>query len=194
MKSNRRNFIKYSGLTGISLAAAAVLKANAELPYDFGAANPHHFNMCGFAAPKLDTVRIGFIGLGNRGPAAVERMTHIEGTDIKALCDIRAGKVNAVKKSLEGSIHKPDIYASKEDEWKKLCDRKDIDLVYIATPWALHTPMAVYAMKQGKHVCVEVPAAKTIEECWELVTTSEQTRKHCIILENCCYDFFEYSL
>lgn len=147
--------------------------------------------MCGFAAPKLDTVRIGFIGLGNRGPAAVERMTHIEGTDIKALCDIRSGKVNAVKKSLEGSIHKPDIYAGKEDEWKKLCDRKDIDLVYIATPWALHTPMAVYAMKQGKHVCVEVPAAKTIEECWELVTTSEQTRKHCIILENCCYDFFE---
>ena len=66
-----------------------------------------------------------------------------------------------------------------------------IDLVYIATPWSLHTPMALYAMQQGKHVCVEVPAAKTIDECWQLVETSERTKKHCIILENCCYDFFE---
>ncbi len=92
---------------------------------------------------------------------------------------------------MENTSHHPDIYTGKEEEWKKLCDRKDIDLVYIATPWALHAPMAVYAMNQGKHVCIEVPAAKTIEECWQLVQTSERTRKHCIILENCCYDFFE---
>ena len=191
MKSNRRDFLKLSGLTGISLAGAGVLNTSAALPYDLQELSADHFNMCGFAAPGIETVRIGFIGLGNRGPAAVERMTHIEGTAIKALCDIRPDKVNTVKKSLENSIHQPDVYTGKEDEWKKLCDRKDIDLVYIATPWALHTPMAVYAMNQGKHVCVEVPAAKTIEECWQLVTTSERTRKHCIILENCCYDFFE---
>jgi predicted dehydrogenase len=191
MKSNRRNFLKYSGLTGIGVAGGAVLKAGADLPSYFPESDIDHFNMCGFAAPKIDMVRIGFIGLGNRGPAAVERMTHIDGTEIKALCDIRPAKVNAVKKMLEGTVHQPDIYTSKADEWKKMCDRKDIDLVYIATPWALHTPMAVYAMQQGKHVCVEVPAAKTIEECWQLVHVSEQTRKHCIILENCCYDFFE---
>jgi predicted dehydrogenase len=191
MKSNRRNFLKYSGLTGIGVAGAAVLKAGAELPVYFPEVNANHFNMSGYAAPKIDTVRIGFIGLGNRGPAAVERMTHIEGAEIKALCDIRAAKVNAVKKSLDGTMHQPDIYTGKANEWKKMCDRKDIDLVYIATPWALHTPMAVYAMQQGKHVCVEVPAAKTIEECWQLVHVSEQTRRHCIILENCCYDFFE---
>ena len=89
---------------------------------------------------KLETVRIGFIGLGNRGPAAVERMRHISNTDIKALCDIRPGKVNAVKKSLEDSIHNPDVYTGKEDEWKKLCERPDIDLVYIATPWACIHP------------------------------------------------------
>jgi predicted dehydrogenase len=191
MKSNRRNFLKYSGLTGIGVAGAAVLKAGAELPVYFPEVNANHFNMSGYAAPKIDTVRIGFIGLGNRGPAAVERMTHIEGAEIKALCDIRAAKVNAVKKSLDGTMHQPDIYTGKANEWKKMCDRKDIDLVYIATPWALHTPMAVYAMQQGKHVCVEVPAAKTIEECWQLVHVSEQTRRHCIMLENCCYDFFE---
>ena len=196
MKSNRRNFIKYSGLTGIGLATANMIKsyATGTVPAALNFENKPYeqlFNMSGYAAPKLDTVRIGFIGLGNRGPAAVERMGHIEGTAINALCDIRPEKVNAVKKSLEASIHKPEIYTGKEDEWKKLCERPDIDLVYIATPWSLHTSMAVYAMEHGKHVCVEVPAAKTIDECWQLVKTSERTRKHCMMLENCCYDFFE---
>ncbi len=147
--------------------------------------------MCGYAAPKMETVRVGFIGLGNRGPGAVKRMSHIEGVDIKGLCDIRPEKASAAGQLLASSVHKPVLYSGKADEWKKLCDRKDIDLIYIATPWDLHTPMAVYAMEQGKHVAVEVPAAKTLEECWQLVETSERTRKHCMMLENCCYDFFE---
>ena len=153
--------------------------------------NPQAFNMCGYAAPKLDKVRIGFIGLGNRGPAAVQRMNIIEGVVIKALCDIRPEKANAVKLSLEGSKHNPETYSGGEEDWKKVCERTDIDLIYIATPWSMHTPMAVYAMSNGKHVCVEVPAAKTIDECWMLVEASERNRKHCMILENCCYDFFE---
>ena len=192
MNSNRRNFLKLSGLTGIGLAGGDMFKSySAVNDAALQEINGIHFNMSGFAAPKLGTVRVGFIGLGNRGPDAVARMNHIDGVDIKALCDIRPGKVNLVKKSLEGSIHSPAIYTGKEEEWKKLCERSDIDMVYIATPWSLHTPMAVYAMNHGKHVCVEVPAAKTVEECWQLVKTSERTRKHCMILENCCYDFFE---
>ena len=87
--------------------------------------------------------------------------------------------------------HKPQGYHTQPDAWKKLCERSDIDLVYIVTPWALHTPMAVFSMNHGKHVCVEVPAAKTVEECWQLVETSEKTRKHCMMTENCCYDFTE---
>lgn len=192
MKSNRRKFLKYSSLTGIGLAGAGLMKgyaASADLIET--KTQPQEFNMCGYAAPKLDVVRIGFIGLGNRGPAAVERMRHIEGVEIKALCDLRPEKVAAVKKSLEGSIHHPEIYTDNVDEWKKLCERPDLDLVYIATPWSMHTPMAVYVMDHGKHVCTEVPAAKTIDECWQLVKTSERTKKHCMILENCCYDFFE---
>ncbi|MEP6951620.1 MAG: Gfo/Idh/MocA family oxidoreductase [Ginsengibacter sp.] len=197
MKSNRRKFLQYSGLTGIGLAGANIIKTYGRLhDHDTIQNLPNttgnqQFNMSGYAAPKLDMVRIGFIGLGNRGPAAVERMRHIEGVDIKALCDLRPEKADAVKKSLEGTAHHPTVYTNKEEEWKKLCERTDLDLVYVATPWSLHTPIAVYAMKQGKHVCVEVPAAKTIDECWELVKTSESTRKHCMILENCCYDFFE---
>ncbi|HLL44553.1 MAG TPA: Gfo/Idh/MocA family oxidoreductase, partial [Segetibacter sp.] len=104
---------------------------------------------------------------------------------------LRPDKANAAKKLLEKTPHRPDVYTNNENEWKKMCERKDIDLIYIATPWSLHTPMAVYAMNQDKHVCIEVPAAKTIDECWQLVETSEKTRKHCMILENCCYDFFE---
>jgi hypothetical protein len=72
-----------------------------------------------------------------------------------------------------------------------MCNRDDIDLIVISTPWDQHVPQAVYAMKAGKHVAIEVPAAKTLDECWELVRTSESTKKHCMMLENCCYDFFE---
>jgi hypothetical protein len=92
---------------------------------------------------------------------------------------------------LEHSGRNPDIYTDDKEGWKKLCDRSDIDIVFIATPWNLHTPMAVYALEHGKHVAIEVPAADNLDECWQLVETSEKTRKHCMMLENCCYDFFE---
>jgi predicted dehydrogenase len=181
----RRDFLKMTGLFGTGMLLGSQAYSMPERPATGGP------NMSGFAAPKLDTVRIGFVGLGNRGPAAVERMGFIEGVEIRALCDVRPEKVNAVKTKLAGSIHQPMVYTDDANAWKRLCEQPDLDLVYIAAPWALHTPIAVYAMKQGKHVCVEVPAAKTIEECWQLVETSESTRKHCMMLENCCYDFFE---
>lgn len=200
MSTNRREFLKRSGLAGISLAGAGILHSctkpeNLSRQDSAGKQNgkeyTQQFNMSGYAAPKMETVRIGFIGLGMRGPGAVVRMNHIEGVEIKGLCDIRHERVEAVQKLLEGSHHSPAVYSGKEDAWKRLCEREDLDLVYIATPWQLHVPMALYAMEQGKHVAVEVPAATTIEGCWQLVETSERTRRHCMMLENCCYDFFE---
>jgi hypothetical protein len=196
MKHNRRNFLKHSSMgiagatmLGATATSAAVKSASAETQ-NVAPTRSQTFNMSGYAAPKLDVVRIGFIGLGNRGPGAVSRMNKIDGVSIKGLCDLRPERAAAALKILDGSGHKPDLYTDKEDAWKKMCDRNDIDLIYIATPWSLHAPMAVYAMNQGKHVCIEVPAAKTVEECWQLVETSERTKKHCMILENCCYDFF----
>ncbi|MBC9930574.1 Gfo/Idh/MocA family protein [Chitinophaga qingshengii] len=196
MQANRRNFLKLASLLGLGFTGNGITKTYASPAATLTAfgedSYSQTFNMCGYAAPKLETVRIGFIGLGNRGPAAVKRMAHIEGVDIKGLCDLRPEKVDAVRQQLSKVPgFKPDIYTGKPEAWKKMCERPDIDLIYIATPWALHTPMAVYAMEHGKHVCVEVPAAKTIDECWQLVKTSERTRRHCMILENCCYDFFE---
>jgi predicted dehydrogenase len=197
MRKDRRKFLKLSGLLGLGATGLASLKGHASKTNIAADATTvannraGHFNMCGYAAPKLETVRIGFIGLGNRGPGAVSRMNKIEGVDIRGLSDLREERVHHAKGLLAGTKHHPTLYSGGENEWRKLCERPDIDLVYIATPWHLHVPMAVYAMKQGKHVCVEVPAAKTTEECWQLVETSETTRRHCVILENCCYDFFE---
>lgn len=193
MNNNRRDFIKLSGLAGLSMAVSGLAAGCSKPLYQRQAGKPgqQEFNMCGYAAPKIDIVRTGFIGIGQRGSAAVQRMNRIEGVEIKALCDIEPEKTAKALNKLKNSGHKPVIYAGKEDSWMELCRRDDIDMVYIVTPWHLHAPMAVYAMEQGKHVALEVPATVTIEEAWQLVKTSERTRKHCMMLENCCYDFFE---
>lgn len=143
-------------------------------------------------ADPIPVVRVAFIGLGMRGPGAVERMTHIEGVKIVALCDMlqeNTRQVNdtLVKKGLPKAL---EFYGDKE-AWRKVTALPDVDLIYIATDWKTHASMAVQAMKDGKHVAIEVPAAMTMEEIWALINTSEQTRKHCIQLENCVYDFFE---
>ena len=139
----------------------------------------------------IETVRVGFIGLGMRGKDAVYRYTFIEGVEIVALCDLEQDNVNRSQETLKSrGLETVNEYVG-EDAWKRLCEQEDIDLVYICTPWQMHVPMAVYAMEQGKHVAVEVPAAMSIAECWQLVDTSEKTRRHCMMMENCCYDFFE---
>lgn len=139
----------------------------------------------------IPVVRVGFIGLGMRGKGAVRRFTHLEGIEIKALCDLEQKYIDRSQKLLtDRNLPKADEYFS-ETAWKELCKRPDIDLIYICTDWLTHTPMAVYAMEQGKHVAVEVPAAVTVKECWDLVNTAEKTQRHCMMLENCCYDFFE---
>ena len=150
------------------------------------------FNMSGYGAPAIPTVRIGIIGLGDRGSGAVERLSYIEGVEIKALGDLRKVAVDGSQKYL-ASIGKPAAQEFFGDDfsWKKLVELPDLDLIYICTPWVWHTQMAVYAMENGKHTTCEVPIARTIDEAWHLVETSELTKKHCMMLENCCYDFFE---
>lgn len=149
-------------------------------------------DMLEFAAAPLDTVRVGFIGLGMRGPDAVKRFTHIPGTKIVALCDLEPSRVDSAQMILRRA-GLPDAagYSGSPEAWKKLCERPDIDLVYIVTDWSNHAPMGVYAMEHGKHVAIEVPAAMNLDEIWQLIDTSERTRRHCMQLENCVYDFFE---
>ena len=192
MKNKRRDFLKLSSLAGMGMFTGLVNPVSGSTTGSIRTAQAgiQRFNMSGYAAPRLETVRLGFIGLGNRGPAHVSQTSKLEGVQIMALCDLRPEKLEAAKKKIENSHIDPTLYKGKED-WKKLCERSDIDLVYIATPWYLHAPMALYAMEHGKHVAMEVPGPITLEDSWKLVETSERTRKHCMILENSCYDFFE---
>ena len=184
---NRRDFFKTTSLTSLALAGGCALQTESK-----SLKHPHvqRFNMSGFAAPALDKVRVAIIGLGQRGPAHLNILRRIEGVEIKALCDIRPEKTAAAKKRLDGTAHNPALFTGPED-WKKVCERDDIDLVFVTTPWYMHAPMAVYAMNHGKHVASEVPAAGTIEECWELVETAERTRKHCMMMENDSYMAFQ---
>ena len=149
-------------------------------------------SMLGFAAEPIEHVRIGLVGLGDRGSGAVHRFPYLEDASLVALCDLYPDRVENAQKILEshGAPRAAHEFSGPEG-YKQLCECEDVDLVYLAVPWQLHTPIAVYAMEHGKHVAIEVPAATSIKECWELVNTSERTRRHCMMLENCCYDFFE---
>lgn len=197
MERDRRNFIKTS-LLGAGVLSSGVMQAIAGEYQprpgfsDFQPATDQAFNMCGYAAPKMKKVRIGFVGIGDRGAGAVERMALIEGAEITALCDIRQEAVDGAQQLLKKvGLPKAKEFVGGDDEFLNLCVSDKVDLVYIATPWEFHVPVALAAMENDKHAAVEVPSAKTLDECWQLVETSERTRKHCIILENCCYDFFE---
>ena len=145
----------------------------------------------GMTVPKLEVVRVGFVGLGMRGPGAVERFTHIPGVEIVALCDYEQARAERCQDILQkASFPKAAVYSG-EKGYEALCQRDDIDLVYIATDWLHHFPVAKYAMEHGKHTAIEVPSAMNLQQCWELINLTETTRKHCMILENCCYDWFE---
>ena len=148
-------------------------------------------DMLQFAADPIDTVRVGFIGLGMRGSSAVSRFTNIDGTRTVALCDLEEDRVKKSQKRLAEAGKPEAAEYFGEDSWKRLCEQDNVNLVYICTPWDKHVEMAVYAMQHGKHVAVEVPAATSVAECWQLVDVAEQTRKHCMMLENCVYDFYE---
>jgi len=141
--------------------------------------------------PKMDVVRVGVIGLGMRGSTTLEVISHVPGIKIVALCDLHADSIASAQKTLQrAGLPQAASYVG-EYAYKKLCERSDIDLVYVITDWIHHTPIAVYAMEHGKNVAIEVPAATSLNEIWQLINTSEKTRKHCMMLENCVYDFFE---
>src|SRR5690606_17551332 len=189
MKTNRRRFFQIAGVTGAGVLTGGLASCSKQQPAAdestlaaikeaVAKQHPQQFNMSGYAAPKLETVRVGFIGLGNRGPGAVSRIANIEGVEITALCDKNPAGVERGQKILENrGLPKAKEYTGSEDAWMQLCESSDVDLVYIATPWSLHTPMCVYAMENGKHAATEVPAAVTVEEAWQLVETSERTKK-----------------
>jgi predicted dehydrogenase len=146
-------------------------------------------SMQGVPFEKHDgVVRVGAIGVGGRGASQMKEMLAVEGMQYVAIADRDQGLLDHALGAIEAAGQpKPVVFGPGEDSWKQLCEHPDIDLVYIATGWELHVPMALYAMECGKHAAMEVPAAVNLRDCWAMVDTSERTRKHCIQLENCCY-------
>jgi hypothetical protein len=202
MKTNRRDFIKVTGAAGTGVIAGGISSSctagtttpNLPTIWDISKnTGKQIFNMSGYAAPKLDVVRLGVIGIGGRGLAAVKRMSLLEGVDIRAVCDLLPDRVNAAQEWLKKRNMPPaKTYANGDKElWKEMCQKEDLDLVYVTTPRDLHPSMCVYAMENGSHAATEIPAARKMEECWQLVETSEKTKKHCSMIENCVYDFWE---
>ena len=182
---NRRNFLKKTTRAGLGLAIGGTALSSA-------AQNPNLLSDLAaypFKLPKIEKVRIGMIGVGGMGTAHVNNFVKIEGCEIVAVCDIVESRVERAQKIVEDAgFKKPQGYADGETDYKRMCERDDIDLVFIATPWEWHVPMCLEAMNTGKHAATEVPAAISIDECWQLVETSENTGKHCIMMENCNYD------
>lgn len=142
------------------------------------------------ACPRIPLVRIALIGLGQRGMKTLERYVHIPGAEIRYMADLRPERLKMANERLRESGRPQAVTFEGEKGWIEACQRNDVDLIYICTEWRTHTQMAVTAMREHKHVAVEVPAATSLDECWQLVHTAEETGRHCFMTENCCYDLF----
>ena len=180
MQQNRRDFLKGAFWMGAAAVAAHGMAENVRISGS-GKMTTYHDK-------PLRNLRVGVVGLG-RGQAGISGFTLVPGGYIAAICDINAARRERTLKYLaDKKAPTPKIYGDKgPEDWKRMCEDPEIDLIYNSTPWQLHVPIALYAMEHGKHVVTEVPSAFTVEECWKLVETSERTQRHCMQLENCCY-------
>lgn len=183
-KISRRDLLKTGAAA--TIGASLVDSVSAEKPKTSAK------TMIGVPFERRDKVRLGIIGTGARGKSMITDFLGVEGLEIVALCD----NVPALAEACSAMITKagrpaPALYTDGDYAYKKLCERDDIDIVYIATPWEWHAPQSIYAMEHGKHVGVEVPMATTMADLWKIIDTSERTRKHCVMMENCCFNYTE---
>lgn len=185
-KVGRRGFLKSTLAAG---AAAGLGSATAEQSVDIERPRPEGGRpVMGLVAPRLETVRVGLIGVGERGTGFVRHFCNIEGARITAICDTHQRVLDRAAGIMADSGESPAaLYTGDDYAYRRLLDRQDVDIVVIATPWRWHAIMAAEAMESGKHAFVEVPAVTTLEEAWRLVDTSERTRMNCMMLENVCY-------
>ena len=182
---DRRDFLKQSAMgLGSAAFAASMASCSQKAPMSGPAQD--------FIAPAIDNVRIGYVGVGHQGTSHVRNLVRIDGCEIVAIADILPEHAErAAQICLDAGQSKPELYTDGEEDFRRLCDRGDVDLVYTATPWEWHVPVMVAAMEAEKHAATEVPAAVTLDECWQMVETSERTQRYCIMMENCCYDRVE---
>lgn len=174
------------GLTGVD--SGAVSASPAAAPHLPSTPPRQGDSMMGVPFEPRQVVRVGIVGLGNRGSAMLTELLSLPDARVIALCDVDVPAVKRASRAVTDQGQPPPAeYKAGENDFENLCTRDDLDVVLVFTPWEWHVPMALTAMREGKHVGVECPLAPSVEELWELVDTSERTRRHCIQLENCCY-------
>ncbi|TMO70272.1 Gfo/Idh/MocA family protein [Pseudoalteromonas aurantia] len=184
-KFNRRDFLKAASATAAASVVAGCAQTNTSLPQSPAAQGQ---SVIGLVVPKMPIVRVGFIGVGQRGYGHVKRMSHIEGTIIVAICDTHDEVLERSAQYLvDKGVEKPALYSGGERAYQQMLARDDIDIVIISTPWAWHAPMAIDTMNSAKHAFVEVPLALTVDEMWQIVDTAERTQKNCMMMENVNY-------
>ncbi|MCF8715619.1 Gfo/Idh/MocA family oxidoreductase [Joostella atrarenae] len=167
--NSRRDFIRKSAVVGAGISLAPNLSF-------------------GYASSKNEKLKLAFIGVGLRGTNHLNNALQRDDVEVVAICDLDQNRIDiATKKITEAGQKKPQIFGKDDYDYRNMLQLEDIDAVIIATPWLWHTKMAVDSMKAGKYTGLEVSAAQTIEECWDLVNTSEQTGSHLMILENVNY-------
>lgn len=182
--STRRDLLRAGALAGLGLAAGGLAGCASALRRASAVAPQHPL-----AAPALERVRIGFVGVGGMGSWHVANLLKVPGAEIRALCDIVPEKVDRNADAVvKAGQPEPARFTRGPRDFERMCQTQDLDLVFTATPWEWHVPVCVAAMNAGKHAATEVPAAVTLDECWQLVETAEKTARHCVMMENCCYD------
>lgn len=200
---NRKSFLKrLSALSlGLGLVSSSTANTMSSAQNTITAAQQQldtKGSLVDFKLPPIPKVKIGMIGLGNRGKTLTKMLaTNIkEGqAEIVALCDIRSEMVDKTMNLLgEFQKKKAVAYTNGDDAWRTMLQKEELDLVVIATPWRWHAPMAIGAMESGVNVACEVPIAYTMQECWDIVQTAERTQRHCIMIENCCYNLEEMTV
>ena len=187
-KVDRRDFIRTAAIAGagLTLGADRVHAAGIEAPQFTlpGAADDALFR-----SEPLERVRIGFVGVGHQGTGHVQNFLRIENVDIVAICDIVPEHVQRAQKLVtDAGRRQPAGYSRGTEDFRRMIDTEQPDLVFTATPWEWHAPVMLHAMRNGSHAATEVPMGVSLDELWELVETAESTRRHCVMMENCCYD------
>ena len=194
---SRRELLKSAALAGAGLGlpdhgAKTEFAAAAGDKQYLKSTKTKYETVIGMKFTRVDTVRVGIVGVGNRGTNLLENFLAIDNVRVIAVCDIvQEFAARAQGKVVKAGQESPAAYTAGEHDFENLCRRDDLHLVVVATPWKWHVPMALSALSNGKHAAVEVPAASTLNGCWELVEASEKYCRHCIMLENCCYGYNE---
>ncbi|HEX5580353.1 MAG TPA: Gfo/Idh/MocA family oxidoreductase [Gemmatimonadaceae bacterium] len=185
---DRRDFIRVAAVAGAGLGlGAGRLHAGEVAPQVYTAAGVASDAL--LTTPPLERVRMGFVGVGHQGTSHVQNFLRIDGVEIVAICDIVPAHVERSQKLVaDAGKPRPKGYSGGAEDFRRMINAEKLDLVFVATPWEWHAPVMLHAMRAGMHTATEVPMGVTLDELWELVETSERTRRHCVMMENCCYD------